>query len=608
MNDNLGNPGAGAGGSPRPPSAFGANAAQQRPAGAPGSASGPSRPSANPNGLHQLGAPGSAAAGSGHGIGPVASSPGAASGSHDAAGRPRPSGSPGAPGPQGPQGSSFGAAAGSAAGGAASPLGGAAAAGPKSNPGVVGGPNDGKNGQSKCPRCGSTEISPSASTGKLVCNFCRHVFDMPKAFADEQRIDLLEGRYVGAGAQDIAADAQDLLTLKCESCGAEVVIDTSSAASARCHWCRSELSVNSQIPNGAIPDAALPFSLPKQEAEERIAEFVGDRRFFANRRFLGEFSPENVRSVFLPYMLVDVNAGADMRGEGEKTVRVYTEKDNNGNSHTYYDADRYEVGRSFDVAIDDLLIEASRDKIDYGAEDKTVNVINAILPFDTKNLTRFNANILKGSTSEKRSVNIDLLEPAMRAKAGDIARLKALETLDYDRGVAWSNEDFKLKGESWHAVYLPVWLYSYLETRGGKQVLHYVAVNGRNGKTMGSVPLNKPRLLLISLIVSVVAFIAGWFLPISGADDAEASGVMLFVKYLLLPGSGFAYYAWMKERYRNLGARHHYETETQCEVRNLKRYDKFIRQFERLSNSRIEGDNCRAVRGANVGLADVEEE
>ena len=30
-----------------------------------------------------------------------------------------------------------------------------------------------KDGQNKCPQCGSTDIAVNAKTGKLRCNFCR---------------------------------------------------------------------------------------------------------------------------------------------------------------------------------------------------------------------------------------------------------------------------------------------------------------------------------------------------------------------------------------------------------------------------------------------------
>ena len=40
---------------------------------------------------------------------------------------------------------------------------------------------DAKDGQDKCPKCGSTDISTNANTGKLRCHFCRHEFEPEKA-------------------------------------------------------------------------------------------------------------------------------------------------------------------------------------------------------------------------------------------------------------------------------------------------------------------------------------------------------------------------------------------------------------------------------------------
>jgi hypothetical protein len=55
------------------------------------------------------------------------------------------------------------------------------------------------------------------------------------------------------------------------------------------------------------------------------------------------------------------------------------------------------------------------------------------------------------------------------------------------------------------SAYLPVWLYSYHQTKSnGRSFLHYVAVNARTGETMGSVPVNQRRLLLVASGVQAV--------------------------------------------------------------------------------------------------------
>ncbi len=137
----------------------------------------------------------------------------------------------------------------------------------------------------------------------LVCLFCRNEWQearVEEEFGLGEGIDQLEGTVIASGAGDIAADAADQLTFKCEACGAEVVVDTAHALNARCHWCRHTLNVNQQIPNGAVPDAVLPFRLTKDEAVEKIREFASKRRLFAHKRFKKEFVPENVLGVYLP--------------------------------------------------------------------------------------------------------------------------------------------------------------------------------------------------------------------------------------------------------------------------------------------------------------------
>ena len=186
-----------------------------------------------------------------------------------------------------------------------------------------------KDGQNKCPKCGATDISLNVKTGKLRCNFCRHEFNPEQVAGLETDISKLQGEVIGSGAQNIVEDAKDIMTLKCSSCGAEVVIDTASATQARCHWCRNTLSINEQIPNGAIPDAVLPFKISKEEARTQIESFVKKRKFFAHPKFKEEFTTENIMGVYFPYMMVDINAHAYLSGEGERLIRSYTRRSGN---------------------------------------------------------------------------------------------------------------------------------------------------------------------------------------------------------------------------------------------------------------------------------------
>lgn len=442
-----------------------------------------------------------------------------------------------------------------------------------------------KDGQNKCPKCGSTDISVNAKTGKLRCNFCRHEFEPEKVEGLETDITKLEGEIMGSGAQDIIQDTQDVLTFKCSSCGAEVVIDTSETTQARCHWCRNTLSVNQQIPNGTIPDVVLPFNLTKADAKQLIEQFVGKRKFFAHPQFQAEFRPENIMGVYFPYMVVDVNLHAFFSGRGESEVRHYTREVRN-TRRTYYDADLYYLERDFDLTIEGLTVESSLDKLDRNTLNKTNNIINSIMPFDIENCVKWNSNYLKGYSSEKRDTNVEQLRPLVDAQSEDIARFSVNETLkNYGRGVCWNKEELTVKGRQWKTAYLPVWLYSY-QSKNDK-VLHYVAVNARTKETMGSVPIHMPKLIGVSALVELL----GFFVTIM--MDFEDKGLFSLI--------GIIYFIIMYIRYRNSNARHYYEKETKTKRFNLRKEDDFIRRQTGLSNSKIVGANNERVTGQGVG-------
>lgn len=461
-----------------------------------------------------------------------------------------------------------------------------------------------KDGQVKCPKCGSTDISTNTKTGKLRCNFCRHEFELELAPEDED-ISTLEGTSIKSGAKIIDESCDDLITIKCESCGAEVVIDTKTNTQARCHWCRNTLSLNNQIPNGAIPDVILPFKVTREDAKAEISKFVNKRKFFAHPTFTREFTTDNVLGVYLPYMLVDVNAKMHLAGEGEILTDSYEVKEDD-ETHTEYDADLYKVTRDYDVLIDDLSIEASSDKLDYMSKEKTTNIINAIMPFDTENCVKFNSGYMKGYSSEKRDSNFDALREAVIAESSDVARLAAKDTItEYDRGVRWEEEDYHVKGDSWKSAYLPVWLYSYMQKKNGKNLLHYVAVNARTKETMGSVPINFTKLFiysgLVELFGGLIAFILNIVASMSIFDDTKFQDSKNFFWLLLV--SGFIFYYTMYLQYRNSDARHNYEVETKHEIKNLVCEDKFLMNMKGLRNEVIKGENTTELKGNRLDLS-----
>lgn len=463
--------------------------------------------------------------------------------------------------------------------------------------------NNLKNVQRKCPYCGSTDISLDEQDGLLRCNYCRRKFQTRNEQNLEIEVESLQGNVISEATKDIDNNFDSRVTIKCSSCGAEVVIDTSEKLQARCHWCKNTLSINNQIPNGVIPDMVLPFCVTKNEAYESMNSFLNKYRKNAKPEFLNDFKEENIMGVYLPYMVVDVNSHVMLEGYGEKSRGKEVRGD------TFYDAELYSIKREFDLAIDNLTVESSQEKLDQNAKDKTNNIINSIMPFDMENSVLWDANYLKGYNSEKRDLNVDNLKTLVDEESKDVARYSANETIKkYDRGVKWTKEEMTLKGERWKTAYLPVWLYSYSQkSKFGKNVEHYIAVNGRTKETMGSIPLNSKKVhykiqapfilvgLLFLILFAYTTFILNKTKDYNYVVISMVS--LLFGGFFLFLGIMLGLY--QKMRYRNKQERHYHEKETKNKISNVVEHDDYIKFEKELLNPEIIGKNNDSVKVNN---------
>ena len=446
-----------------------------------------------------------------------------------------------------------------------------------------------KNGQQFCPNCGANAIYFEPSIGKLFCPYCESVFDGKKL--EETPVNTLEGNIIGTGAQRIEEGFNNIVTVRCNGCGAEVIIDTTETTVKRCHWCRGILSINERIPNGAVPDVILPFQVSKEEAKKEIDKFVQSRTFFALPRFKGEYKIDNIMGVYLPYMLIDANITCNFEGIGEKLIATH----GSGNSKTY-EANAYKVRRTFNMTIEDLTMETSSDKMNKEDSSKTNNIINSIMPFDTENCIRFQSNYLTGFTSEKRDTNIGDLNDKALTQIRDVAR-HALnnELRQYDRGIRWDKEEVNVIGTRWISAYLPVWIYSYYQ-KNNKQ-LHYVAVNGRTKELMGSIPINKSGLFTISTLIETIAIMISLFL-LNECDYDRFS----FMASFFLCTSGIIFYKTTYRRYRNDNARHKYEKDTNTTLEVLFKTDNYITTRRGLRTEKILGQNNTRIDGDKVKI------
>ena len=445
-----------------------------------------------------------------------------------------------------------------------------------------------KNGQFKCPNCGASNLHYDINKERLICEYCNEEFDK-NIIEDKKNPQSLDNEVRGNATKDIDNNSSDLVTIKCDGCCAEVVVNTRENLNVRCHWCGSDLSVNKQVDNGIIPDEILPFKITKEKALENINKYAYSKLSFTTSDFRNGLNLENIRGVYFPYLIFDTNAHGNFKGVGEHNIRTYSIDD-----ETYYDVDVYNVEREFDLYIDDLTIESNFERLNkYNLMQKN-NVINAIMPFDTENCVKFNANYLKDFTSEKRDVDIKNVENRIDVEVKDIARIRLNNSLgNYDRGVSWESENIEYNGKQWISAYLPVWLYSYQDK---KKVIHYVAVNGRTGETVGSIPLDNAKLWLVISIIFFSFVVLGiisafFFIPL----------LFLFV------GVGFlvAISLFIVEDYKysnSVWIRHNYEYETKNNLKYTNSVDEKIETKKKVRFQFINNRNNNKINGEYIPI------
>ncbi len=440
-----------------------------------------------------------------------------------------------------------------------------------------------KDGKKECPNCGSGDVEYNINKMAIVCNHCDYEFK-PKRISDlENDIWNIQGRIIGNNSVNITDFSDSLISVECSGCGAHILFDSSKELQKKCHWCGNSLSINTKIPNGAVPDLILPFSISKEEAFKSATKLVSSKSLFTSSKFKKSLTLENLIPVYLPYAVVDLNLKAEFKGIGEHLIvkKIYLSSP--------YGADIYDVERHFDIVINDLSIETSKDKL-LDTNFKTNNIINSILPFDTHNCVPFDAMYLNDSNLEIRDLNLDTINDLLKHQALDIAKAQANSSLSfYDRGVLWNSQSLDLIGEKYLTAYLPVWLYSYKKEIANSKKINYIAVNGRTSETNGSIPFNYFHLITIGIIIFLTTII----LAMSRNFDSY------FFNYIYIYAiiAVCCTLSSIIKKYKNSNARHLHEKHTYSEIRNLKCVDKFITHKKNLPSKTMEKANNNKIYG-----------
>lgn len=353
----------------------------------------------------------------------------------------------------------------------------------------------------QCPAC-TGPLHYSAKSGKLECDYCDSSFDVAEiealyarkeaeADAAKQAADAkaeaaqaakdeaAEAAAASGGwdtsdlSRDWGAEADGLRVYSCPSCGAELICDQSTAATA-CPYCGNPAIVPGQFSGALRPDYILPFRLSKDDAVQALrAHYKG--KPFLPRSFTSANHIEQIQGVYVPFWLFDGGA------EGAASYRASNTNVFETGDYEITETRHYHVVRAGSLAFEKIPVDASSKMPD--------DHMDSIEPFGYAQLRPFSTAYLPGYLADKYDVTIDDSRDWADTRCRETLAQALRDTVTGYGACVTEREDIALRRGKVHYALLPVWM---LSTKWRGQDFLF-AMNGQTGKLVGDLPTDRGR-------------------------------------------------------------------------------------------------------------------
>jgi predicted RNA-binding Zn-ribbon protein involved in translation (DUF1610 family) len=347
-----------------------------------------------------------------------------------------------------------------------------------------------------CPACGGN-MSFDPDSQSLICPYCSNKIDITTQQGDIKEYDFNSAEE--NAPQNWGAPKR---VMKCESCGAETVLDENTAAQF-CSFCGSSHIIKNDSSAGIAPESLIPFKISQQKALGLFKAWVG-KRFFAPRALKSGYQVQRLTGTYIPFWTYDTDTYSTYSAEAG-TYYYVTETDwveRNGKkvmvTRQVRKTSWRHVSGVYSEFFNDVLVNASN-QIDE-------SLMKKLEPFEFSELLHYKPEFLSGFIAERYSIG--LKEGWQRAlnfiKSGINSGITRSINADEVRNlmVSSSYNDVKYKH-----ILLPIWISAYTYKN---KVFRYM-VNGQTGEVQGKAPVSPWKvsalvLLGAALIVAFVIF------------------------------------------------------------------------------------------------------
>jgi DNA-directed RNA polymerase subunit RPC12/RpoP len=325
----------------------------------------------------------------------------------------------------------------------------------------------------KCPNCGAA-LRFDGDEQKWKCDFCISSFDEAQVKVIEKEMPLKEETTFSSRAR----------AYHCNSCGAEVITDDTTAATF-CYYCHNSTIIPAQLSGNYAPAKVIPFKFDREKATEVFIKWCKKKPLLSSD-YISSSQLKLLSGVYIPYWLFDCDVSGQITADA-RNVRIWTSGDKR-----YTETKYYYVSRSATARFDGIPADGSKKTDD--------RLMETLEPFDYSQLEDFSMSYLSGFLAERYDMDQNEVEGRVRRRIEDYTSKLLRDTIHGYNSVSVNSCNVGIHNEKATYVLLPIWMFTY-HYKGKTYVF---AMNGQTGKIAGSLPISKGR-------------IAAWFSAISGS-------------------------------------------------------------------------------------------
>jgi predicted RNA-binding Zn-ribbon protein involved in translation (DUF1610 family) len=344
-----------------------------------------------------------------------------------------------------------------------------------------------------CRQCGAKiEYQPGTEAQK--CPYCGAENAIVRATDEIRETDYAAALNEAANS----AETIDVITVKCQACGAESTKPPNVTAS-QCPFCGADIVATGASTKRIKPKALLPFEIDHRKARELFQNWIRGLWFAPNalKRFARQDSPIN--GLYCPYWTYDCNTTTQytgVRGDDYWDMESYTAHEN-GRSVTR----TRQVRRTNWTPVSGVVFNQFDDVLVVASESLPRKYAQALEPWDLDKLVPYQDAYLSGFRAESYQVDLPMgFERAKEIMAPTIRSTICSDIGGDHQQVSSSSSHYD--AITFKHVLLPVWLSAY---RYRNKVYRFL-VNARTGEVQGERPWSWVKIALA--VMATVAVIA----------------------------------------------------------------------------------------------------